>query len=61
MLPPCKRDCPDRSSTCHTVCEKYKEYQRAMASERELRAGEREAISAQCDGTKRRTGYCPQK
>lgn len=23
MKNPCKKDCPDRSSTCHAECEKY--------------------------------------
>ena len=24
--PPCRQNCPDRSPTCHTDCEKYREY-----------------------------------
>lgn len=23
---PCKKDCPDRCSTCHTTCQKYLTY-----------------------------------
>lgn len=26
MIPPCERDCPSRSPSCHTVCEKYLVY-----------------------------------
>jgi hypothetical protein len=61
MGTPCKRDCPDRSPTCHSTCKKYREYQQTVAWQRELREAERESMSAHCDGPKRRTGYCPQK
>ena len=57
----CKRDCPDRNPTCHTSCMKYKKYQQKAEWERELRMVETEAMSAHCEGAKRRTGYCPQK
>lgn len=26
MRNPCKKDCPDRTATCHAECEKYLEY-----------------------------------
>lgn len=26
MKPPCSRDCPDRSITCHSTCERYLDY-----------------------------------
>ena len=58
---PCKRDCPDRSTTCHTSCKTYKDYQQRGAWERELRAVEQETTSAHCEGVKRRTKYSPQK
>ena len=32
---PCKRDCPDRSITCHAECEKYKAFQIERAKEKE--------------------------
>lgn len=61
MLPPCKRDCPDRSPTCHTACEKYKAYQAAVEEARVLRRQEQQATNAYCDGMRRRSGYCPMR
>ena len=34
---PCKRDCPKRSSTCHSDCEKYFIYDLLNESERNRR------------------------
>ena len=32
---PCKKDCPDRSATCHAECEPYLDFVRARHEERE--------------------------
>ena len=59
MTNPCKRDCPDRSPTCHTSCERYREYQQKMLKGRMARQIESQAIGATCDGARRRTNYKP--
>ena len=35
MKQPCKKNCPDRSGTCHSECEQYLEFVRARHEERE--------------------------
>jgi len=35
MKQPCKKNCPDRTSTCHSECEQYLEFVRARNEERE--------------------------
>lgn len=42
MKPPCTQDCPDRSPTCHSECEKYQEFQKKNAEERDRRYRENE-------------------
>lgn len=42
MKPPCSQDCPDRSPTCHSECEKYQEFQKKNAAERDRRYRENE-------------------
>ena len=32
---PCARDCPDRGPECHSICEKYLEYERLKKEEYE--------------------------
>ena len=60
MKTPCKKDCPDRTANCHAECERYKEYARMMALERDLRASNREACSAFCEGRKRKCSFTTQ-
>lgn len=42
MKPPCTQDCPDLSPTCHSECEKYKDYAKKNAAERDRRYRENE-------------------
>lgn len=35
MQSPCKKDCPDRSATCHAKCEAYLKFLEHNAKERE--------------------------
>ena len=42
MKPPCTQDCPDRSPTCHSECERYKEFRKKNAEERDRRYRENE-------------------
>lgn len=42
MKPPCTQDCPDRSPTCHSECEKYQEFRKKNAEERDRRYRENE-------------------
>ena len=35
MQSPCKKDCPDRSATCHAECEAYLQFLEENAKERE--------------------------
>lgn len=30
VQPPCSRDCPDRSPTCHSECWKYEQYRKDL-------------------------------
>ena len=60
MTPPCKRDCPDRSPTCHCTCEKYKAYAEQKRGERKVRYEASKAMQATCEGTARKKGYKPQ-
>lgn len=60
MVPPCKKDCPDRSPTCHGACGSYKIYAEQKRGEREIRQVESDARAARCEGVARRTGYKPQ-
>lgn len=32
---PCKKDCPERSATCHATCEKYSEFSEENRKEKE--------------------------
>ena len=32
---PCAKDCPDRNESCHSVCEKYLQYERDKKAENE--------------------------
>lgn len=59
MTPPCIKSCPGRSPTCHTSCEKYREYQQKTLKARAARQIETQAIGATCDGARRRTNYKP--
>lgn len=59
MTPPCIKACPDRSPTCHTSCERYREYQQKMIKARAARQIESQAIGATCDRNRRRTNYKP--
>lgn len=34
---PCKKDCPERSATCHATCGRYEKYAQKKAAEREAR------------------------
>lgn len=54
MIPPCVKDCPGRSATCHTSCEKYMEYQQKVQRAREIRRQECDATSAYCEGALRK-------
>lgn len=42
MKPPCTQDCPNRSPTCHSECEKYQEFRKKNAEERDRRYRENE-------------------
>lgn len=42
MKPPCTQDCPDRSPTCHSECERYKEFRKKNVEERDRRYREKE-------------------
>lgn len=35
MKQPCERDCPNRSVTCHSECEKYKAFTEEIKSKRD--------------------------
>lgn len=35
---PCEKDCPERSSTCHSTCERYLKYRERKIAECEERA-----------------------
>lgn len=59
MTNPCKRDCPDRSPTCHTECEKYRAYAAEKAAQRARRWEESQVTNALCEGRIRRGGYDP--
>ena len=38
MIPnPCTKTCPDRSSTCHATCKKYKEFREEKDREMHIR------------------------
>ncbi len=41
MKIPCDKNCKERSATCHSVCEKYIEYNREMDRMRNLREEKR--------------------
>lgn len=42
--PPCKRDCPGRSGTCHDTCEEFIEWKRKLREMKEgLRKEKRDA------------------
>ena len=60
MTPPCVKDCPERSPTCHTSCRRYKAYQESMRQEREARWEKAEIDRACLDGKKRKRQYMPQ-
>ena len=60
MTPPCVKDCPERSPTCHTSCRRYKAYQESMRQEREARRERAEVDQACFDGKKRTRRYLPQ-
>ena len=32
---PCKRDCPNRTATCHGTCKRYADYVKANTAKRE--------------------------
>lgn len=53
MTQPCKRDCPGRSPTCHTVCEKYKAYADQQREDYKRRVHEFEVVCAQMDAQRR--------
>lgn len=38
---PCKRDCPERSATCHSTCERWATYEKARNAEYAERARQR--------------------
>lgn len=59
MTPPCIKGCPGRSPTCHTSCERYREYQQKTIQAMSARQIESQAIGATCDGARRRTNYKP--
>lgn len=60
---PCKPDCPDRSATCHSTCEKYFIYDICKDHERNLRFKEGQieddiwATSRHSKKQKRRRAY----
>lgn len=33
LIHPCKKDCPNRSSTCHSKCDLYKEFEKRKDEE----------------------------
>lgn len=45
MKQPCKQKCPQRSSTCHGTCEKYKRYTEAKEALYAARQAAREVDS----------------
>ena len=53
MTQPCKRDCPGRSQTCHTECEKYKAYTDQQREDYKRRVHEFEVVCAQMDAQRR--------
>lgn len=58
---PCKKDCRERSPTCHAECERYKTYAELKRQEREVRYVESQAMRVHCEGFARRSGYNPQQ
>ena len=38
MIQPCRQDCPDRSATCHSTCEKWAAFEAAKKADYEQRA-----------------------
>lgn len=57
---PCKKDCCERSPTCHAECERYKVYAELKRQEREIRNAESQTMTAHVEGFARRRGYNPQ-
>lgn len=60
MMPPCKRGCPDRSPTCHTTCEKYKEYRKRRDEALAKQHKDSDALRTVCEGMWRKSHYGPQ-
>lgn len=50
---PCRKDCPDRSPTCHATCGKYKAFTEKLAAERASRCKENDLIHGQIENRRR--------
>lgn len=53
MRHPCKRDCPERSEVCHTICERWAVYEAAKAERYARRDQEREIEQATAEAIHR--------
>lgn len=54
---PCKKDCPDRSATCHTECERYMEYKALLEKQRKEHLAELDYYDVRAQNRKRCTRY----
>lgn len=50
---PCKADCSDRDSICHTICERYLKYKKLKMVYRKECKLQKEMIDAEKDGINR--------
>ncbi len=57
MKQPCDRNCPGRSATCHTECDKYRQFAAKRSEEYNKRRLEAEVVSAVCEGQIRRKTF----
>lgn len=53
MTQPCKRDCPGRTATCHTECEKYRQFVDQQRDEYKRRLDDMQVTDAVFDGRRR--------
>ena len=53
---PCEKDCPERSSTCHASCKRYKPYQEACMKESEERIIRADAKAASLESVYKNKG-----
>lgn len=53
VKPPCKRDCPRRTETCHAECAPYLAYEEAKQEEYRANGAERDRNAYTADAEKR--------